>query len=93
VLPERIRVLRLHVIVADLNGVQLVPADAAVEDLLLPGFGVEGPPAAVADDRDRQRPVLCSDREGREVGGLRVGNDFALFAGVSRPSAADDIST
>ena len=41
VLRERVFVLRLDVAAADLDGVELVAADAPIEDLLAPGAGVE----------------------------------------------------
>ena len=43
VLLRGVLVLRLDVAAADLDGVELVPADAAVEDLLPSGLGVEAP--------------------------------------------------
>jgi hypothetical protein len=84
VLLEGVLVLRVDVIAARLDGSQLVFPDAAVEDFLPPGLRVEEPLAVPADDRERQRPVLVSDRKGREIRVLRVGNDLALFRRLGR---------
>lgn len=55
--------LSLDVAAADLDGVQLVLADAAVKDLLPAGAHVEPPLALLLDDGDRHGPIFIPDRE------------------------------
>ena len=57
--------LRIDQSVQNLDGVVLVPADTAIEDLLLAGLGVEVPGALVVlNDRNGHRPVVSADVEG-----------------------------
>jgi hypothetical protein len=74
-------VLRLDVSAAHLDGVQLVAADAAIEDLLLSGSGVEGPLAALLDDGHRQGPVVLPHGEDGEIPVLRIECHGLVLAG------------
>ena len=71
-IPNLAGVLALcpEVELADPDGVELVPADAPVHDLLDPFGGVEPPVCAAPDQGDRERPVGLADDEGGQVGGI-----------------------
>ena len=75
-------VLRLDEAPADLDGVELVPADAAEEDLPPACDGVETPRAPGLDDRNRQGPLaLACDQRGL-LRVLRIGRDDELLASL-----------
>src|SRR4029077_8471965 len=76
----RVVVLRLDVAAADLDGVELVAADAAIENLLEARLRIERPLAAALYDRHRERPIVRADHEHGAVGILRVGRDLLLLA-------------
>ena len=59
--PLGIFLLRVDIGRTGLDRVQLVAADAAIEDLFAAGRGVEPPAAVLAHERDRERPILAAD--------------------------------
>src|SRR5439155_22675354 len=52
---------------ADLDDVELVLADAAVEDLLLAGLGVEAPGVGLLNEGDGEGVIVVADRKGLVV--------------------------
>src|SRR5207248_9175625 len=48
--------LRVDIGEGSLDGAQLVAADAAIENLLAAGRGIEAPAVVLAHERDRERP-------------------------------------
>ena len=75
-------VLRLHVTVADLNGVELIGANAAVEELLKASFAVKEPLVSPLDDRHRKWPILVAYQQKCAVRTLRIDGDALLLAGL-----------
>src|SRR4029077_19986473 len=69
-------VLRVDVGEAGLDGVDLVAADAAEEDLLPAGFVIEAPRVALVHQRDREREIVFSDDQRRT---LALGMDLVLL--------------
>src|SRR6202043_3183300 len=69
-------VLRIHVGETGLDGVELVGADAPIQDLHPAGFGIEAPGVALVHERDRERKIIASDDQRRVVA---VGMDLVLF--------------
>ena len=62
VLLRGVFVLRLDEAAADFDRVEFVGTDAAVEDLVAPGGGVEGPLAVLFDDGNGQGESILADR-------------------------------
>src|SRR6516164_8601932 len=83
-LLERVLVLRLNVAVADLDGVQLISADTAVEDFLATGFGVKNPLVVPLDDGYRKGPIFLADHKERSVCVFRVNRNSRLLASLRR---------
>src|SRR5262249_41371504 len=83
--------LRIDIGQRGLDRAQVVAADAAEQDFVAAGRGVELPAAVLAHQRDRERPVLVADDELGLVSALRhhpvlgiVGVEHALArVGVS----------
>src|SRR6516164_9007036 len=71
-LLERVVVLGFHIAPADLDGVQLITADAPSQQLLATGCGVERPLTAVFRHRDRSRPILFPHDQDRVIRVLGV---------------------
>jgi hypothetical protein len=59
-LLKSIFVLRLHVTAADINGIQFISADAAVQEFLPPGLAVEKPFPASLYEGYGEGPVLIT---------------------------------
>ena len=81
---EGVFVLRLHVAAADLDGVQLIGADAAVEVSCRPALPSKNHLLPLLHDRDGKRPVLVADEQERAA--PFFGSTETLF--FSRASAA-----
>ena len=89
--------LRLHVPVANLDGVEFMRADAPRAHFDRGFGGVEAPFAVGADNRDRKRPVLVANRQDRAVRihgrnfeavlGACEAREFGLFGAVLRGTA------
>src|SRR4029079_4652689 len=62
---EGVLMLRLNISTADLDCIELVAADGSIEDLLSAGRRIEAPLSGLPDDRDRKRPILIADDDGR----------------------------
>src|SRR5262249_61286577 len=62
----------------ELYRVQFILADAAEEDFLQAGFGIEAPAVAFLHQRHRERPILLADNQG----GVVVVLGFDLMLGV-----------
>src|SRR5262245_55329087 len=71
--------LRFDKPTADRNGVELIGADAAIEDFPLAGVGIEGPLGPALDDRNREWPVVVTDEKKRAAPGLRVDGHLRLL--------------
>src|SRR4030095_6803184 len=76
---ERVFLLCLDVTATNRNRVQFIGANAAVEELLAAGCGVERPPTRSLHDWNRERPVLVADEEERP-GLFLVQGDALLLA-------------
>src|SRR5262245_12910204 len=74
-----VRMLRFDIAAGDRNGVELIGADASVEDLLLAGRGIERPLRPPLDDRDREWPVVVTHEKKRASTGLWVDRDPVPF--------------
>src|SRR6266850_5350878 len=75
--------LGLHVTVANLNGVQFIRADAAVEEFLAACFGVKRPFVTLLHERHGERPILIADEEERAIPALRIHGHVLLLVGLS----------
>ena len=76
--------LCLDVAEADVDGIELVAPDAAEEQLLATGLGVEAPAPAVLDDRHRHRPVLHPHPQDGDLRVVGIPDDLGLDAGLRR---------
>src|SRR5262249_37375531 len=65
VLELRVLALRVDVDAADVDGLELVPADAPVQDLVVAGLRVEAPPTIDLHERDGKRPVVRAEMRDR----------------------------
>src|SRR5215469_1020649 len=72
-LSERKVVLRLHVTVTQVDGVEFIAPDAAIEKFLAAGSGIKGPLITSFDNRYRKRPVFVADEQ--ECPSARFGID------------------
>src|SRR4029077_53224 len=78
-LLKGIFVLRFHQAAANGNGIQLVSADATIQEFLPPSFAVEEPFLAPLHKRYREWPILTSHQQECAIPVLRVdGNAFLL---------------
>src|SRR4030095_5282379 len=77
---ERVFLLCLDVTATNRNRVQFIGANAAVEELLAAGCGVERPPTRSLHDWNRERPVLVADEEERARLVFRIQGDALLLA-------------
>src|SRR5215475_6364996 len=75
-------ILRLHVTVADLNGIQFVGADATVKEFLHAGLAIEGPFVSGFHKRDGKWPVFAPHQQKCSVASLRIDRDAFLFVGL-----------
>ena len=57
-------ILRLNICEAHLNGGKLVAADAAAQDFIETGLGVELPLTCFVDEGNGKRPVVIANDEG-----------------------------
>src|SRR4051812_5952102 len=73
-------VLRLDEAAADLDCIEFVAAHPAIDDLLLPSFGVKGPPASDLHDRRGKWPILLAHGENSTFLVLWVHADSILFS-------------
>jgi hypothetical protein len=69
---RRILALSRDIGAAHLDHAELVAADPPVENFGRAGLGVEAPSAMLADQRDRQRPSLFADDQGRLVRAVAI---------------------
>src|SRR6476661_703634 len=74
--------LRFHVAAADLNRVQFVSADAAVDELLTAGLAIKKPLATALHDRHRERPVLVAHEQECAAPVFRIDGDALLLTGL-----------
>src|SRR5262249_52614338 len=79
---ECVFMLRFDIAAADRDGIELIGADASIENLLLAGRGIKRPPCPPLDDRDREWPVVITHEEKCASAGLRVDRDLLLFFGL-----------
>src|SRR5215470_4466845 len=77
-------ILRLHVAVADLNGIKLIGAYATVEELLKSSFAVKEPFVSPLDNRHRKWPILAAYQQECTVPAFRIDGDAFLLAGLCR---------
>src|SRR5690242_16142518 len=77
---ERILVLRVHIPSTDIDCVQLVSANAAMEEFLPAGSGIEVPLVPRLHERHRKRPVLVAHEQESPVPLLWVHANVFLFA-------------
>src|SRR5262249_673387 len=79
---EGILVLCFHVAAADVDDVQFVGADAAIEEFLAAGFGVKRPFTLSLHDGHRERAVLVAYNDECAGAVLRIHRDTLLFSGL-----------
>src|SRR5204862_7397261 len=83
--PGRVLVLSLDTAATNGEDIERVRSDAALEDLVATSRGVEMPPTVARHDRNRHRPIVVADDEGRARRILRVD-----FQGVLLPRFRDE---
>src|SRR5215470_2309529 len=74
--------LRFHVAVADLNGVEFIASNTAVQKFLYACFAIEVPFATLLHNRYRKWPILVADDEKCALSGLRIHRNGFLFVGL-----------
>ena len=67
--------------VTNLDGIEFIRADAAVEEFTLASLGVKGPFAVDFDDGYGEGPVLIADDDEGACAGLGIHGDRCLFLG------------
>jgi hypothetical protein len=72
---------------ARLDGIEFVPADAAIENLGAPRRGIEPPPAPLLDDWNGHRPVLRPHDQGGDPRIRGIAQDTGLHPGLLRKIA------
>src|SRR5262249_26208395 len=75
----RIFALRIDIRQGGLNRVELVSADAAEEDLLTAGGGIELPHSVLADERYRKWKIIVSDNHGGLVVAIHLDLMFCII--------------
>src|SRR5258707_955852 len=78
---EGVGVLGFDEAVANLDGIEFISANAAVEEFLLASLGVKGPFAVDLDDGYGEGPVLIADDDEGACAGLGIHGDRCLFFG------------
>ena len=85
---QGVLVLCLDIAETDIDGIELVVSDAAVEQLLATGLGVEEPTPAPFDDRHRHRPVLDPHPQDGDLRVVGIPDDLGFFASNRRERLA-----
>src|SRR5260370_40282343 len=81
---QRIFVLRFHVATTDVDGIEFVAADTAIEQLSAARFRIKGPFVTHLHNRYRERPVLVAHKKECPIAGLRIHGNAFLFARLRR---------
>src|SRR5215467_7007776 len=76
-------ILRLHVAMANVNGIEFVAADTAIEELLAPGFGIEMPFIGYLHHRYGKWPVFIAHEQECTRLCLCIHGDAFLFPSLS----------
>src|SRR5262249_54048530 len=80
---ESIGLLGLDVTVAELNGIQLIGADATIQKLLPSGFGIEKPFSFFLNQRNRKWPVLFTNQNECTISVLGIHGNALLLSRLS----------
>src|SRR5260370_14163198 len=76
---QRIFVLRFHVATTDVDGIEFVAADTAIEQLSAARFRIKGPFVTHLHNRYRERPVLVAHKNEFPIAGLPIHGNAFLF--------------
>src|SRR5262245_6165421 len=81
-LLKSVIVLRFHVPVTDLNGIQLIGTNAAIQKFLPPGWRIKEPFVTLFHERYGEWPILIADKKERANPRLGIDGNAQFLVGL-----------